>query len=669
MRTLKSKFTLITCLVFLIIGSLTLIAFYMGTDRIIRDLGTKFAIKHALLEKNKILSVIDREVALALKMADDRILKDWCRDEEDENLRKLAFEALESYRNIFRDKSYFIAVRNSKRYYVYDTKAQKVDITLLSEKKPADRWFFDALQKVDTFILNVDYNAIINDSKVWINAVLKDENGYKIGVSGSGIDISDFINEITLSKDKGISAILVDRAGIIQAHPNREYVKHNATVWEDEKKLMVYRLMGNQEDKDRLTQAIEDLSLEKREVETFPMTLEGKRYLAAVTYMKGIGWYNVVLMDVSQILKITNFLPIIAVVLLSLFLMPLIVTAMLNKIVLRPLSNLTDASRRVSQGEYDFSLPAARNDEIGQLTVAFNTMTATVLDYTRNLENKIQERTTELSNAYHKLQEAQKQIMDSIDYARLIQSSILPRTSLFDRYLEEYFILYMPRDIVGGDFYYFREVGERFLIAVIDCTGHGVPGALITMTVNALLNHIPDAVCVEDPARNLGELNHLIRNTLYHDTSDLLIDKGLDIGLCLCIPEEAKIVFAGAGISLYHFDGNRVSEIKGDRKRIGYKTLAEEFSYTNHELNVRKGTQLYLTTDGILDQAGGAKGFSMGRGRFMEMIQSFAFLPMKQQEEMYRRELAEYRGGAPQRDDILFLGFSMMTGGKTNGDA
>jgi serine phosphatase RsbU (regulator of sigma subunit) len=415
--------------------------------------------------------------------------------------------------------------------------------------------------------------------------------------------------------------------------------------------------MGNPEDQASLKKTITALTKGNTEVETLMVTLEKKRYLAALTFMKEIGWLNIVLIDVSQVVQIMDFLPIIAVIILSLLLVLTVVTVMLNRTILRPLSILTDASRLVSRGKYDISIPVTGTDEIGQLTATFNAMTAKVLDYTSNLERKVQERTVELIDTNRALETSNEQIMDSIHCARMIQDAILPDSTLFFKHLKDFFIIYTPRDIVGGDFYYFRETGKNFLIAVIDCTGHGVPGAFVTMTVNSVLNHVVDAICADDPSRILIELNRIIRDTLHHGKSDLLIDSGLDIAILYCRPKEKTATFAGAGLSLYCAGENEIEEIKGNRQRVGYKGSKTNFTYTNHEIQLTTQACLYITTDGLLDQAGGAKGYGFGRQRLVDMIRQYFLLTMKEQEEIYTKKLNEYKGGTPQRDDILFLGF------------
>lgn len=662
MKTLRSKFVLIACCVYLVLGSLTLVAFRVGTDRIIDLFGQRFAVSSAFQQKYSILSVIDREVALSLKLADDPVLRNWCRNEENPETEKPAMEQLESYRRLFSEGSYFIANSRSNRYYVYDSNLHRLETALLSEAVPGNHWFFRTLDMDEAFALNVEYEPVVNEYELWINAAIRDSDGAKLGAGGTGIRITRFIDDIVKTEEKGVSTIIVDREGVIQAHENRKYAEYNARTTEDVKKITLYHLIEREDHRVRLRRALENLASNRSEVEVFRLALDKRTYLAAAAGMQAIGWYNVVLLDVSRIVKIAEFLPIISIAVLSLFLITCVIALLLDKVVLKPLSALTEASARVSRGEYDISLPETRRDEIGRLTTSFNRMTATVLDHTRNLEEKVRERTGELSSANRKLQDARKQVTDSIRYARMIQSSILPGQSLLDRHLGDHFILNMPRDIVGGDFYYFRDLGDRCVLAVVDCTGHGVPGALVTMSVNAVFNSISDAALGDRPGKVLRRLNRLLRNTLHRDGADTPIDSGTDIALCQCIPGENRMVFAGAGLSLYRFDNGEVLEIRGDGERLGYVKSDPGHLYSDHEISVSSRTRLYLTTDGILDQPGGSKGFGMGRERFVQMIRSVAALEMREQEEAVRSRIDEYRDNHEQRDDMLLLGFTLSSG-------
>lgn len=663
LKTLKSKFVLIVCAAYLVLGALTLLAFHIGSEGIVETVGVRFAEKYALLQKNKILSILEREVALTLKMANDPVFREWYENREEPDATRRACEQLESYRKVFRNRSYFIALSATNKHYTYNPGEQRLESTTLSESNPADKWFFKTLNTVETFTLNVAFDCTVMDTKIWINAILRDANGRKIGVCGSGLNITDYIDDFVLRKDTGVSAIIVDRRGVIQAHEDRKYVDYNASVSDEAVKVTIYNLMERQEDREALIRAMGNLALDKVEVETFPIVINGEKYFASVTCMKDLSWFIIILFDASEAAKMADFMPIAATVVLSLLLMSCIIAFMLNRVVLRPLSTLTEASGRVARGEYDTGLSVTRADEIGRLTEAFNVMTSTVLDQTRNLENKVAERTSELKAANGRLQEAQEQFMESVRYAKMVQSCLLPNASLFDRYVKDRFILQMPRDVVGGDFYYFRGLQDAFILAVIDCTGHGIPGALITMPVNAVFNCIPDSLLLEGPDRALFEVNHLIRNTLHYDTSNHLIDSGVDLGLCLCFPERKKVVFAGAGLSLYCFDGREVREIRGDRKRLGYERSDAGTLYTSHEISTTEEMRFYLSSDGILDQPGGESGFGLGRERLKEMIGSVAKLPMSEQEDALRRGIDGYRGPRPQRDDILVIGFA-LSGGK-----
>ena len=168
---------------------------------------------------------------------------------------------------------------------------------------------------------------------------------------------------------------------------------------------------------------------------------------------------------------------------------------------MKRLDPLDGAASQVAAGNYSVRLTDKRNDEIGRLAVGFNRMAETIRDNTSLLEERVQQRTEELHSANLQLEQKNKQILDSIRYARMIQSAILPRYDLLSRYLAEHMVIWLPRDVVGGDFYYCRTDGQGCLLVVGDCTGHGVPGALMTMSAYAVLNHITSVQRTDDPAR------------------------------------------------------------------------------------------------------------------------------------------------------------------------
>lgn len=168
--------------------------------------------------------------------------------------------------------------------------------------------------------------------------------------------------------------------------------------------------------------------------------------------MPGVGWFNVVLVDTASVMSVREFLPIIAIMLISLLLVIVTIAILMNRMVLTPLTRLTDASRAVADGRYDVTLEVVKEDEIGELTGTFNAMTRTILDYTNNLEVMVRERTEELAAANRMLEASQQRITESIRYARMIQSSILPDSRLLEDCLGRHFILFRPKEMVGGIF-------------------------------------------------------------------------------------------------------------------------------------------------------------------------------------------------------------------------
>ena len=279
--------------------------------------------------------------------------------------------------------------------------------------------------------------------------------------------------------------------------------------------------------------------------------------------------------------------------------------------------------------------------------------------YREHLEELVHERTAELHSK-------NKKIMSSIDYAGRIQLSILPGKDKIRPFVSQYFITWKPSETVGGDFYWFHHPGDTggkdsqdFLAAVVDCTGHGVPGAFMTMTANSVLNRIVGNICNDDPAKILRELNRIIRSTLGQDTRYSLSNDGLDIGLCHVKPGEKKLVYAGAKMPLFYFCGTGIAEIGGNKQSIGYKRSKEDYSYTNHEIDLKGGEVFYLTTDGYLHQNNENGDKKFGKKRFMEMLREIHSMPLSTQKEIIEDTIARYMGSEPQRDDITVLGFQL----------
>ncbi|MCP4750582.1 MAG: SpoIIE family protein phosphatase [Proteobacteria bacterium] len=273
------------------------------------------------------------------------------------------------------------------------------------------------------------------------------------------------------------------------------------------------------------------------------------------------------------------------------------------------------------------------------------------------VEKEVEERTHELNLTLTKVEEVNKQVMDSIEYARRIQGAILPDREKIRTFLPHHFIIWMPRDIVSGDVFFLDYVEDGYLIGVIDCTGHGVPGAFMTMIASSGLQRIVRDEGRQLPADILRRLNFIVKTSLQQDKDYAQSDDGLDAAICLVKPKEKVLVFAGARLPLIVVHQDRTTVIKGDRQSIGYKRSNLEFDFQDHVVELEKDMAFYLYTDGWVDQLGGDKFISFGRNRLTELLKKHYREPFETQRIMLLQAFNDYKSDAIQQDDITIVGF------------
>ncbi len=286
------------------------------------------------------------------------------------------------------------------------------------------------------------------------------------------------------------------------------------------------------------------------------------------------------------------------------------------------------------------------------------------------LEKKVEERTRELNKTLEDVRSANMKITDSLHYAELIQRSLLPNPDEVKICLPESFFIWMPRDIVGGDIFFVDFFDNGFIIAVIDCTGHGVPGAFMTMIASSGLKRIIKDEGCYNPGEILKRLNFIVKTSLQQDTAYALSDDGLDAAICVVRLKESyltsfDLIFAGARMPLYYTLNNEITTIRGDKKSLGYKKSDLDFDFTNHTVTVEKGMRFYMATDGLQDQLGkdetsrfGARCF--GKKRFKELLRKNSYLPFEEQQEAILRAFDEYKGENERQDDVTLVGFGFI---------
>jgi len=293
----------------------------------------------------------------------------------------------------------------------------------------------------------------------------------------------------------------------------------------------------------------------------------------------------------------------------------------------------------------------------------------------KKVEDKVKKLWTQ-STAIHKekerinelrieIEKKHAEIIDSVNYAKRIQEAILPEKKEITSYLSNSFILFQPRDIVSGDFYWFSQKDGKSIIAAIDCTGHGVPGAFMSMIGNTLLNQIVNERGVTDPGKILNNLNVEISRSLKQTHEDSESRDGMDGAIC-CFElssqneaqQELKLHYAGANRPLYFVRNNNLEEIKANKFPIGGIELGTPKNFTTHTFTLQQNDTIYVFTDGFADQFGSNNKKLMTK-KFKEVLLSIIDKPMEEQRDYLETFIQQWKGTTEQTDDILVIGIKM----------
>jgi serine phosphatase RsbU (regulator of sigma subunit) len=270
------------------------------------------------------------------------------------------------------------------------------------------------------------------------------------------------------------------------------------------------------------------------------------------------------------------------------------------------------------------------------------------------LENKVEERTVQLKQEKEKVEYQKQEILDSIEYAKRIQTAILPPPRIVKEFLKNSFVLYLPKDIVAGDFYWMESMDEKIYFAACDCTGHGVPGAMVSVVCNNALNRALNEFGERDPAKLFDKTRELVLENFAK--SDEEVQDGMDASLAVLNVETKEMLWSGANnpLWIYRTKSNFIEEIKADKQPIGKGY--ENKPFTTHKVDLNEGDIIYLFTDGYSDQFGGDKGRKLTKSKFKDLLLKIANLPMEKQREELLSFHDKYRGIEEQVDDICIIG-------------
>ncbi len=394
---------------------------------------------------------------------------------------------------------------------------------------------------------------------------------------------------------------------------------------------------------------------------------------------------------------------LITIFMIALPIAGLLVAFFTTRSIVRPVGKLKGVLFDLSKGVYPEETVRARNDEIGEMTNALNRLVAALkrtkdfanevgagnfeTDYEplgeqdslgkallkmrddlaeneRELERKVEERTAEVVRQKEEIEiqnqrisELYNQVTDSIKYAKRIQEAILPPDELVKRMFPESFILYKPKDIVSGDFYWIGKKNGKSYFAAVDCTGHGVPGALMSIVGSNGLNQALSAASSDNPAHVLDELNKTVTETL-HKRDESAAQDGMDIAICALSEDGKTLEYAGAYNPLYLLRDGEIQQIKADKQAIG-SFSDKSAPYTNHEIKLESGDYVYLFSDGYADQFGGPQGKKFMYKQFRKELSALQGMSMDEQRDLLDNTIEKWKGPLEQVDDILIMGLKI----------
>jgi serine phosphatase RsbU (regulator of sigma subunit) len=258
-----------------------------------------------------------------------------------------------------------------------------------------------------------------------------------------------------------------------------------------------------------------------------------------------------------------------------------------------------------------------------------------------------------------KLLEQRRELMASLKYASFIQRAVLPDQKYMENLFKDFFIFHQPRDIVSGDFYYCVRKEDYIVVAVGDCTGHGVPGALMSIMGVSFLNEILSIRGTIRSSRILNLLRERVMKALHQKGYELENKDAMDMALCVFHPKSGELQFSGANNPLYHIRKKVLTEIKADKMPVGIDAI-EENSFTSHTLQLKPGDIVYLFSDGYPDQFGGPDNKKFKYGPFRELLIRISDKSMDAQRKELDRVMSEWKAEEKQVDDILVFGLRFI---------
>lgn len=404
-QQLRLRFVAAIIPVLLILGLLLLWVFKQITTDIVDNLGERFAGQQVVYDRLRTLDPLFQEITLARKLASSPVITNWAENETNHEYARLGIAKLEDFRALFRDGSYFFAIVRSGHYYsndAHNTYAGNQLRYTLSPSKKDDAWYYATLKNPRACQINVNNDRHLKVTKVWINCLVRKDDRV-LGVIGTGIDLSSFINTVLNSESAGIVNMFVDDSGAIQAHPDLSQIDfHSLTKTVTDRKT-VYSLLDDEKSRDRLKAMLLVAKADPKNVKTTSLNMGGENKLFGVAYLPEINWFDITMITPRAWALDRGFTPLASLMMVAIALTLVVFAFALHRFVLVRVEKLNKAVNQLREDNSTIDLQDPSRDEIGRLTSSFVEMSHALRKNKKELESQVSERTNELATAYYRL--------------------------------------------------------------------------------------------------------------------------------------------------------------------------------------------------------------------------------------------------------------------------
>ncbi len=396
---LKPRFVVLTALLFIVSAIAVSWSVRTLAEGIIEQWAPRFIIKQALYDKNRTLQPILRELALARQLASSSFIKEWARDSENPALTSNAFSELENYRQNFQDGSYFVAFLSNGHYFHNNAQNEFSGNEfryILDPKQESDSWFYRLIEQKRDIHINVNPDVKLGITKLWIDVLVRDGEDI-LGIVGTGLDLTSFLNSVVKETDQGITSLFVDHSGAIQLHRDKTLIDFSSISKEKGARKTIDLIFMEEDDRESIHRAMKEVETRKKHVASAFVNVLGQRQLVGIVYLPEIDWYEITLIDLQAILPLSHFSTIILAHIVTLLTALGLFYFAINRLVLTPISQLDQAMQLIEKGKNPSGqIQHSGDDEVGRLIHRFMQMAQTILNSRRELEQKIQDRTADL---------------------------------------------------------------------------------------------------------------------------------------------------------------------------------------------------------------------------------------------------------------------------------